>query len=188
MPSESLRNQFLIAMPSLADSNFERSVSLLCEHGDDGALGLVINRPTDLDVASMLDHLEIDCSGLSEADSKQAIYWGGPVQTDRGFVLHSPLGDWESTIQLSSHLGVSTSRDILTSIGAGAGPEKFLITLGYAGWEHGQLEQEILQNSWLNITADQSVIFETDSGQRWEAATRLLGIDPSSISTGVGHA
>ena len=151
MPPESLRNQFLIAMPSLADSNFERSVSLMCEHGEDGALGLIINRPTDLDVASMLDHLEIDCSGLKPTDSGQAIYWGGPVQTDRGFVLHSPLGEWESSIQLSSELGVTTSRDILTAIGAGQGPDKFLITLGYAGWEHGQLEQEILQLSLIHI-------------------------------------
>ena len=188
MSAESLRNQFLIAMPSLEDSNFERSVSLMCEHGEDVALGLVINRPTDLSVGGMLDHLEIDCAGLSETISQQAIYWGGPVQTDRGFVLHSPLGDWESSIQLSDNLGVSTSRDILVSIGAGNGPEKFLIMLGYAGWEHGQLEQEILQNSWLNTAADQSVIFETDSDERWEAATRLLGIDPSSLSSKAGHA
>ncbi len=189
MSQESLRNQFLIAMPSLADSNFERSVSLMCEHGDEGALGLVINRPTDLDVAGMLEHLEIDCSGLSRDRAMQSIYWGGPVQTDRGFVLHSPLGEWESSIRVSANLGVSTSRDILHSIALGQGPEHFLITLGYAGWEHGQLEQEILQNSWLSTEAEHSVIFHTDSDQRWAAATRLLGIDPSSLAGGqAGHA
>lgn len=188
MSQESLRNQFLIAMPSLADGHFERSVSLLCEHGDEGALGLVINRPTDLNVAGMLDHLEIDCAGLSQAHAEQSIYWGGPVQTDRGFVLHTPLGDWESSIQVNAQLGVSTSRDILNSIAAGQGPDKFLITLGYAGWEHGQLEQEILQNSWLNTQADASIIFDLASDQRWQAATQLLGIDPNSLSAGAGHA
>lgn len=188
MSEDSLRNQFLIAMPSLEDSNFERSVSLLCEHGDDGALGLVINRPTDLTLGGMLEHLEIDASGLSEEQSKQAIYWGGPVQSERGFVLHTPLGDWESSIRVTDQLGVSTSRDILKAIGAGKGPSKFLITLGYAGWESGQLEQEILSNSWLNIDADQSIIFDSPSDDRWQAATRLLGIDPASLSHDAGHA
>ncbi len=185
MPTESLRNQFLIAMPNLADSNFEKSVSLMCEHGDEGALGLVINRPTDLRLRAMLEHLDIDCSGLLP---EQAIYWGGPVQMERGFVLHSPLGDWEASIELSESLGVTTSRDILTAIGAGRGPARFQIMLGYAGWDAGQLEREIMENSWLNIGAELSVIFDTASEDRWEAATRLLGIDPSSLSQGAGHA
>lgn len=188
MPEESLRNQFLIAMPSLADSNFERSVSLLCEHGEDGALGLVINRPTDLSVGAMLEHLEIDFSGLTTAQSERPVYWGGPVQAERGFVLHSPLGDWESSIQVSPELALSTSRDILNAIGQGQGPDRFLITLGYAGWESGQLERELMENSWLNIEANPSIIFDTASDLRWDAATRLLGIDPASLSHGAGHA
>lgn len=188
MPEESLRNQFLIAMPSLADSNFERSVSLLCEHGDDGALGLIINRPTDLSVGGMFEHLELDASGLSQAQSESPVYWGGPVQSERGFVLHSPLGQWESSILVSPSLAVSTSRDILAAIGAGQGPDRFLITLGYAGWESGQLEREIMENSWLNTEANPSIIFDTASDMRWDAATRLLGIDPSSLSHDAGHA
>lgn len=183
-----MRNQFLIAMPSLADSNFERSVSLLCEHGDEGALGLVINRPTELNLSGMLEHLGIAQDGLLPQQAEQCIYWGGPVQTDRGFVLHRPLGDWESSIKVSAELGVSTSRDILKAIGAGQGPEQFLITLGYAGWESGQLEQEILENSWLNIEADPAIIFELPDEARWEAATRLIGIDPSQMSHHAGHA
>lgn len=185
MPTESLRNQFLIAMPSLADSNFEKTVSLMCEHGEEGALGLVINRPTDLKLSAMLEHLEIDCATQVE---DRAVYWGGPVQMERGFVLHSPVGNWESSIQLSDTLGVTTSRDILLAIGSGAGPERFQIMLGYAGWDAGQLEQEIMDNSWLNIDADPAIIFETNSEQRWEAATRLLGIDPSALSQDAGHA
>ena len=188
MPDESLRNQFLIAMPSLADSNFEKSVSLMCEHGDEGALGLVINRPTDLLLGPMLEHLEIDCGGLSEQVAQTPIYWGGPVQMDRGFVLHSPVGKWESSIRISNDLGVTTSRDILTAIGAGEGPDQYLITLGYAGWDAGQLEQEILDNSWLTIAADPGIIFETASEDRWNAATRLLGIDPNSLANDAGHA
>ncbi len=188
MSEESLRNQFLIAMPSLADSNFERSVSLLCEHGDDGALGLVINRPTDLTVGGMLEHLDIDSSGLSPTQIESPVFWGGPVQSERGFVLHSPRGRWESSIQVSPTLAVSTSRDILAAIGAGQGPERFLVTLGYAGWESGQLEREIMENSWLNTEANASIIFETASEMRWDAATRLLGIDPASLSHGAGHA
>lgn len=185
MLTESLRNQFLIAMPSLADSNFEKSVSLMCEHGEEGALGLVINRPTDLGLAAMLDHLEIDCIA-DVAD--QVIYWGGPVQMERGFVLHSPMGQWESSIQLNDDLGVTTSRDILVAIGAGSGPEHFQIMLGYSGWDAGQLEQEIMDNSWLTIAADPAIIFDTVSEKRWEAATRLLGIDPSALSKDAGHA
>ncbi len=188
MPTESLRNQFLIAMPSLADSNFARSVSVLCEHGEDGALGLVINRPTDLTLGDMLEHLEIDCSGLTEAAASKAVYWGGPVQVERGFVLHTPLGAWDSCIRINDQLGVATSRDILTAIGAGLGPEHYQVMLGYSGWDGGQLEQEIMDNSWLNTLTDLSVIFETSHADRWAAATRLLGIDPSNLTDSAGHA
>lgn len=188
MPEESLRNQFLIAMPSLADGNFEKSVSLMCEHGDDGALGLVINRPTDLQLGAMLEHLEIDCSGLTPQRRDSAVFWGGPVQMDRGFVLHTPLGEWESSIRISEELGVTTSRDILAAIGKGQGPEQYLVTLGYAGWDAGQLDQEIMENSWLTAPADLRIIFDTQVQDRWSAATRLLGIDPSSLMHDAGHA
>lgn len=185
MSGDNLRNQFLIAMPSLGDGHFEKSVSILCEHGSEGALGLVINRPTDLSLRAMLEHLDLDCSGLRGDDM---VFWGGPVQTERGFVLHSPVGDWDSSIQLSDSLAVTTSRDILTAISRGAGPEKFQIMLGYAGWDAGQLEREIMENTWLNSAARDSIIFETPVEDRWAAATRLLGVDPASLSEHAGHA
>lgn len=188
MSVESLRNQFLIAMPNLADSPFEKSVSLMCDHNDEGALGLVINRPTDLRLGAMLEHLEIDCQGLDARDAQRSIYWGGPVQSDRGFVLHSPPGDWDSCIRVSDTLGVATSRDILSAIGAGQGPRQYLITLGYAGWGAGQLEQEIMDNSWLTVAADNQVIFDLGDEARWSAATQLLGIDPNTLIDGAGHA
>ncbi len=186
MPADSLRNQFLIAMSGLADQNFFQSVTLLCEHNDEGSLGLVINRPTDLDLDSMLEHLNIDTSGLTR--SGIPVYWGGPVQTERGFVVHRPAGDWEACMKISDEISVTTSRDILTAIGAGRGPENFLVALGYAGWDCGQLEREILDNSWLNAPASDSIIFELAAEERWSAATRLLGVDPSSLSSTAGHA
>lgn len=185
MSGDTLRNQFLIAMPDLGDENFNKSVSVLCEHSSEGALGLVINRPTDLRLREMLEHLELDSSGL-RVDA--IVYWGGPVQTERGFVLHSPIGDWDSSIRLNANIAVTTSRDILIAIGQGAGPERFQVMLGYAGWEAGQLERELLENAWLNISMREGIIFDTPNDQRWAAATRLLGVDPASLVGGAGHA
>ncbi len=183
----SLRNQFLVAMPGMADGNFDHTVTLLCEHTPEGAMGLVINRPTTLDLRGMLQHMGLEADKLSAEATP--VFWGGPVQPERGFVLHDPAeGEWDSTLKLSETLGITTSKDILVAIGQGQGPTHYLVTLGYAGWSAGQLEQEILHNSWLNTPADSSIVFRTPTASRWEAAARLLGIDVNLLSSDAGHA
>ena len=183
---DSLANHFLIAMPSLADENFARSVTLICEHSDEGAMGIVINRLTDLHLGDIFEQLGIEQSKAANAQS--VVYLGGPVQNNRGFVLHEPLGNWESTLSVTDKFGVSTSRDILEAIAENRGPEKFMVALGYAGWGAGQLEQELADNVWLCGPADYSIIFDTPWQQRWEAAAALMGIDLSQISNQIGHA
>ncbi|MHA7833334.1 MAG: YqgE/AlgH family protein [Algiphilus sp.] len=182
-----LRNQFLIAMPGLGDDDhFGQTVTLLCEHNDEGALGLVVNRPTDLKVTDMLAHLGLDASELGDRDSP--VFWGGPVQPERGFVVHVERGDWESTMAIDDALFVTTSRDILDAIATGEGPRQYLVLLGYAGWDAGQLESEILHNAWLNTPVDQQILFRTPTTERWREATRLLGVDSTQLSATAGHA
>ncbi len=180
-----LKNQFLVAMPSLDDEHFEQTVTFLCEHSDQGALGLVINRPSDLSVANMLGHMNVPCERNLEKDP---VFWGGPVQPERGFVLHTVGTTWESTVQVSEHLAITSSRDILEAIGLGNGPEEYLITLGYAGWDAGQLEEELLHNAWLNTPADRQILFSTAPPERWEASLKLLGVDLTVLSGDAGHA
>lgn len=180
-----LKNQLLIAMPSLDDEQFEQTVTFLCEHSDQGALGLVINRPSDLSVANMLGHMNVPCERNLDKDP---VFWGGPVQPERGFVLHTAGTTWESTVQVSEHLAITSSRDILEAIGLGNGPEEYLITLGYAGWDAGQLEEELLHNAWLNTPADQRILFSTAPPERWEASMKLLGVDLTILSGDAGHA
>ncbi len=183
---ESLSNHFLIAMPALSDPNFHHTATFLCEHNDEGALGLVINRPTDLQLGDILEHMEIEA--VHSDITRQAVYMGGPVQNDRGFVLHEPLGNWEATLKVTEETGVTSSRDILEAIAQGEGPDKTFITLGYAGWGAGQLEQELAANTWLNGPASTRIVFETPCEQRWEAAAALIGIDLNLISGEAGHA
>jgi putative transcriptional regulator len=178
-------NQFLVAMPGLEDENFSHTVTLLCEHNDKGALGLVINRPTDLSLRDMLDHMELAHGQLS---GNPIVHWGGPVQPERGFVVHSTPGGWESSLQISDGLFITTSRDVLTAIGQGKGPREFFVALGYAGWTAGQLEGEILHNSWLNTPADRAILFTMPAEERWQAATRLLGVDVIQLTGQAGHA
>ena len=180
-----LKNQFLIAMPSLDDEHFEQTVTFLCEHSEQGALGLVINRPYDLSVASMLSHMNVPCERDLDQDP---VFWGGPVQPERGFVLHSVGTTWESTVQVSESLAITSSRDILEAIGLGSGPEEYLITLGYAGWDAGQLEEELLHNAWLNTPVDRQILFSTAPPERWEASLKLLGVDLTVLSGDAGHA
>jgi putative transcriptional regulator len=180
-----LHRQFLVAMPSLEDSSFKQSVTLLCEHSSDGALGLVINRPTELKVSEMLDHMQLVHTAMQ---GDPIVYWGGPVQPERGFVVHIAPGGWDSTLELEPDLFVTTSRDVLGAIGEGRGPRDYLVMLGYAGWAAGQLETEILQNSWLNTPMSHNVLFGVPPPQRWAAATRLLGLDPSQLASDAGHA
>ena len=181
-----LKNQFLIAMPGLEDDNFSHTVSLLCEHNDHGAIGLIINRPTDLTLAAMLDQMGLDHQ-LADA-GEQFVFWGGPVQPERGFVVHDGEGGWDSSMPIGGGLHITTSRDVLAAIGNGEGPERYLIALGYAGWGAGQLENEILQNAWLNTPVDLSVLFRTPASTRWQDATRLIGLDVTQIGSGAGHA
>lgn len=184
--ASNLKGHFLIAMPNLADPNFSKTVTYLCDHNDDGAMGLVVNRPLDLDFASLLDHLDIH-DAREQADYIP-IYQGGPVQTERGFVLHEGLGDWEATMPVNQEIGVTFSQDIIEAIAHGEGPPQFLIVLGYAGWGAGQLEQELGSNAWLNGPADTSILFDTPIEQRWTASANHLGVQLKHLSSDIGHA
>lgn len=181
-----LTDHFLIAMPGLQDGNFFHTVTYICEHNDNGAMGIVLNRPSDLQLIDLLAQLEIS-NGIPE-NCQQQIYIGGPVQLDRGFVLHSQEKAWDSTIAITDKIGITTSRDILQSIAVGEGPEKSLIALGYAGWAAGQLESELKANAWLNGPADLYTLFDLPADRRWNAAARLLGVDLSLLSGEAGHA
>jgi putative transcriptional regulator len=182
----SLANHFLIAMPALADPNFNRTVTLICEHSNEGAMGLIINRTTTLFLRDILEQLEIDTSKTSHAE--MPVHIGGPVQNNRGFVLHKPIGQWESTLPVTDSLGVSSSRDILVAIAENRGPENCLLALGYAGWGAGQLEREIQENSWLSGPADHDILFRMPAEERWNAAAKLVGVDLNTLSSEAGHA
>lgn len=179
-------NHFLIAMPALADPNFFHSVTYVCEHSADGALGIVINRPMDITLTDVLAHMSITLRELEAGES--IVYVGGPVQPERGFVLHRPPKHWESTLQITPSLAVTTSKDILTAIAKGKGPERALVALGYAGWGPGQLERELADNAWLSGPADESIIFDVEPDKRWQAAAAAMGVDLSRLSSDVGHA
>ena len=181
-----LTNQFLIAMPSLADPNFHRTVTLMCAHSGDGAMGIVINRPLDIKLTAVLDHMSIETT-TNDADRIPVLH-GGPVQRERGFVIHHPPGDWDAVLRVGNEIGIATSKDILSAVAEGRGPERVAIALGYAGWGAGQLEHELQQNAWLSGPADSRIIFDTPYEDRWTSAARLLGIDPHHLSGDAGHA
>ena len=187
----SLTNHLLIAMPGLNDPNFEQSVSYICEHNSEGAMGIVINRPTDLTFADLCEQLEIE---ITDTDTIAfPIFDGGPVEMDRGFILHTPLGEWESTLAVTKDIGLTMSQDIIQAIADGYDsdnkpPEHFIITLGYAGWSEDQIEDEIAENVWLNVEADRDILFHTPSNKRWSAAAASLGINLQQLSTDIGHA
>jgi len=184
--SDILTNHFLIAMPSLRDPNFARTVTLICEHSSAGAMGIVINRITDLSLTDIFEQMEIDGTGCQRLDLP--VHVGGPVQSNRGFVLHEPLGLWESTLRVTDTLGVSTSRDILVALAENRGPQRCLLALGYAGWSPGQLEHEIAENAWLSGPADLDILFDTPADDRWSAAVKCLGVDLAALSNEAGHA
>lgn len=181
-----LTNHFLLAMPNMADPNFGGAVVFIAEHSAKGALGLVINRPMELDLQSLFERIDLKLEIAPLAASP--VYFGGPVQTDRGFVLHEPLGTWNSTVSVGDSLGLTSSKDVLEAVALGTGPQRMLVTLGYAGWGPGQLEDEIARNAWLTVEADPDVIFETPVAQRLARAYGLLGIDPAFLSSAAGHA
>jgi putative transcriptional regulator len=181
----SLTNHFLIAMPALADPNFSHTVTYICEHNDKGAMGIVINRPLELTLGEVLEHMQITPG--QKVEVKRPVLAGGPVQGEHGFVLHTPVGKWSSSLPITDDIAVTTSRDILMAMADGKGPERFLVALGYAGWGAGQLEQEMANNAWLSGPADPHVLFDLPLDQRWTAAAALLGIDLNLLSTEVGH-
>ncbi len=175
-------------MPSMADPNFSRTLTYICEHNDQGALGVVINRPIDMTVASLLEKIGLEPTG-SHADAAP-VYYGGPVQQDRGFVLHRPIGAWKSTLPVREMLGLTTSRDILEAVAsrAATAPQQILVTLGYAGWAAGQLEHELGRNAWLTVEATDDIIFELPPEERLAAAMELLGVDFARLHGAAGHA
>ncbi|MFV0478184.1 MAG: YqgE/AlgH family protein [Parahaliea sp.] len=181
-----LRDHFLLAMPSLTEGVFSQSITYICEHGESGAMGIIINQPLDLSVGEIFEHLEI----RTDMDfSDIPVMAGGPVQIDHGFVLHrDPLSNWESTLHVTDNTLLTTSRDILRAIATGQGPDEYLIALGYAGWSAGQLEQELADNNWLTLPADEQIIFATPYQQRMHVAAAQLGVDMNLISTQAGHA
>jgi putative transcriptional regulator len=181
-----LTNQFLIAMPSLQDPNFHRTVTYLCAHNNEGAMGIVINRPLDLNLAEVLGHMAIDVD--NEDVNDMMVLQGGPMQRDRGFVIHEPAGEWDAVLAVGTEIGVATSRDILTAVAHGNGPDRAVVALGYAGWGAGQLEREVQQNAWLSGPADSSIIFDLPYDERYASAARLLGVELDRLSGEVGHA
>ena len=185
-PDSSLTNQLLIAMPGMADPNFSTTVTLICEHNDDGALGIIINRPLTLTLAALFEQLDVNDPGSSEASN--AVVAGGPVGTERGFVLHGAEQSYENTLPVSEAINLTLSRDVIDAMADGKGPEKSLVALGYAGWGEGQLEEEMLANSWLSVPATPELVFDTPFAQRWDSAARTLGIDIASLPTDAGHA
>jgi len=186
MTGSFLTNQFLIAMPGLEDPNFFRSVTYICEHNEDGAMGLIINRPMNMQLGEVFEHIQVQEASL---EARQVpVYLGGPVQQERGFVLHSPIGDWEATLKVTDRIGVTSSLDILHAIARDEGPEQKLISLGYAGWGAGQLEQELADNAWLSGPADPDILFNKPNEERWKAAAASLGVDLDLLSGDTGHA
>jgi len=181
-----LTHKFLIAMPAMADPNFAGSVVYVCEHTDKGALGLVINRPTELTLENLFDKVDLKLEIAPWKDTP--VYFGGPVQTERGFVLHVPAGHYSSSLPVREDIALTTSKDVLEAVAGGTGPAKLLVTLGYSGWGAGQLESEVSANAWLTVDAQPTIIFDTPAEARQSAALRLLGIDPAQLSAQAGHA
>jgi putative transcriptional regulator len=186
MQSTNLTGHFLIAMPNMVDRNFAGTVTFVCEHNEQGALGVVINRPTGMTLKSLYEQIDVPLEPPHLRDVP--VHYGGPVQVDRGFVLHRPLGQWQSTLAVTEEIGLTTSKDVLVAIGRGEGPQSTLVTVGYAGWAPGQLENEIKLNAWLTVPATSAVIFDRPVEERVSAAFGLLGIDASMLSDTAGHA
>ena len=190
-----LTHHFLIAMPSLEDAAFARSVIYVCEHSPHGALGLIINKPTDLTLPGLFERIELN---FGRADLRDMpVFLGGPVQTERGFVLHDPMrgadeaseeSGYASTLRIPGGLDMTTSKDVLEALASGVGPRRVLVTLGYASWSEGQLEAELADNSWLTVAADAGLIFDTPVSERYDGALGLLGLEAWRLAPQAGHA
>jgi putative transcriptional regulator len=185
-----LSNHFLIAMPNMMDPIFGGTVIYICEHNARGAMGMVINRPTDMTIAELFDRIDLQLEIIPNSHplGQRPVLFGGPVQSDRGFVLHAPSGDYSSSLKVTDEVSFTTSRDVLESLAAGDAPQRLLLSIGYAGWGAGQLEQEILANGWLTVPADLNVMFDLPVEERFDAAMKLLGFDPLMLASFAGHA
>jgi putative transcriptional regulator len=184
--SDSLRDHFLLAMPGLSEGIFSHSITYICEHGESGAMGIIVNQPLDLSLKDIFEHLQISAR---RDFTDEPVMAGGPVQMDHGFVLHRRCDQsWEASLRVTPAITLTTSRDILRAIANDEGPEDHLIALGYAGWAAGQLEQELADNSWLTLPGNADIIFDTPAEQRLSAAAAALGIDMNLISGQAGHA
>ncbi len=190
LPDLQLADHFLIAMPSMLDPVFGGTVVYICEHHEGGALGMIINRPTDMTMDVLFERLDLalEISPHGESRSGKPVMFGGPVQVERGFVLHAPRADYSSSLKVSDEVALTTSRDVLEAVAEGRGPERLLVTLGCAGWGAGQLEEEILRNGWLTVKADPGLLFDTPVEERFIAAMHLLGINPTDLTGEAGHA
>lgn len=186
MQSVNLTDHFLIAMPAMTDSYFAKTLVYVAEHNEQGALGVIVNRPLDLTLESLFEKVDIKLE--VEGFGPLPVYFGGPVQTDRGFVLHRPVGKWQSTLAVNTHIGLTSSRDVLQHLAREGEPHDVLITLGYAGWGAGQLEEELAANAWLTVPADPGILFELPFEDRLGSALELLGVDFTSLVEGAGHA
>jgi putative transcriptional regulator len=186
MSEFNLTHHFLIAMPAIKEGFFAGALTYICEHNEKGALGIIVNRPLSLTLGEMFDQISIPLHDARLV--KMPVYFGGPVQTERGFVLHDTLGDWQSTLRINDAMALTTSKDILSAVGEGNGTDNLLIALGYAGWEQGQLEQEITQNTWLTVPADPRILFDLPPEERLAAAMASLGVEYSSLVEEAGHA
>lgn len=181
-----LQEQMLVAMPAMSDPNFSRSVTLLCQHNEEGAIGIMINRKSDFTLGELLFQLNISCE--DQDVSSMTVLEGGPVSPDHGFVLHSPVEGFDSSVRVNEDIMVTTSRDILSAIARGDGPQQFLVALGYAGWGDGQLESEMRQNAWLSVPADSEILFDSALPVRWEKAVGKLGVNINDLHGEGGHA
>ncbi len=181
-----LQQQMLIAMPAMADPNFSHSVTLMCQHNDQGAIGITINRLSGFTLGEILRQIDIVCE--DERIINTMVLEGGPVSPDHGFVLHTPMDGYESSVQINDDIMITTSRDILSAIAVGEGPGQFIVALGYAGWGNGQLESEIRQNAWLSVPADKAILFDSPVQSRWEKAVAGLGFNIEDLYGMSGHA
>jgi putative transcriptional regulator len=179
----SLCNHFLVASPYLQDPRFHGAVIYLCEHSDEGALGLMVNQPLDIHLGEILEQLDMEGGELDVP-----VFSGGPVEQERGFVLHTPGRSWQNTAEVTQDIWMTTSRDVLSDIGDGKGPAQYLVCLGYSGWSEGQLEEELASNAWLNCPASPDLLFSTPAEERYQAVLKAIGVDINQLSESIGHA
>lgn len=183
---DNLTGHFLIAMPALNDGFFNQAVTYICEHDENGSFGIIINQQTGITLKQIASEMKIESE--SDYDESQPVFIGGPVDQGRGFILHRPTGNWQSSLKINHNVALTTSKDILQAIVNNEGPEDCIVALGYAGWAAGQLDDEMARNTWLTCPADEQIIFNTPAEERWKAAANLIGVDLSLLSNDAGHA